>query len=143
QRSSVGQGPIGVATLDFIHDGLQEAVTANSVDGTLTFLKNMGNGVLQRDSDLAVGAGRLANGDLNADGLPDLVVGSATQGSVHVLLGSSGGLQPGATLYSAGLHNLIVDDMNQDGIPDIPVMTENREVLISNGLGGGNFTPLN
>ncbi|MCE2796424.1 MAG: VCBS repeat-containing protein [Planctomyces sp.] len=143
QRISVGQGPIGVATLDFNHDGLQDAVTANSVDGTLTFLKNMGNGVLQRDSDLAVGAGRLANGDLNADGLPDLVVGSATQGSVHVLLGSSGGLQPGATLYSAGLHNLIVDDMNQDGIPDIPVMTENREVLISNGLGGGNFTPLN
>ncbi|MFN5796287.1 MAG: FG-GAP repeat domain-containing protein, partial [Planctomyces sp.] len=143
QRFSVGQGPIGVATMDFNHDGLQDAVTANSVDGTLTFLKNMGNGVLQRDSDLAVGAGRLANGDLNADGLPDLVVGSATQGSVHVLLGSSGGLQPGATLYSAGLHNLIVDDMNQDGIPDIPVMTENREVLISNGLGGGNFTPLN
>ncbi len=144
QRFSVGEGAIGVATLEFNHDGLQDAVTANSVDGTLTFLKNMGNGVLQRDSDLAVGAwvSAVTAADYNGDGLADLVVGSATQGSVHVLLGSSGGLQPGATLfYSAGLHNLIVDDMNQDGIPDIPVMTENREVLISNGPGGGNFTP--
>ncbi|MFN5537121.1 MAG: FG-GAP repeat domain-containing protein, partial [Planctomyces sp.] len=39
QRFSVGQGPVGVATLDFNHDGLQDAVTANSLDGTLTFLK--------------------------------------------------------------------------------------------------------
>jgi hypothetical protein len=147
QRDSdlaVGAGVSAVTVADYNGDGLADLAVALPENAGVAVLygTTAGTFLAPQYTSTAPGAGRLANGDLNADGLPDLVVGSATQGSVHVLLGSSGGLQPGATLfYSSGLHNLIVDDMNQDGISDILVMTENREVLISNGLGGGNFTP--
>jgi hypothetical protein len=147
QRDSdlaVGAGVSAVTVADYNGDGLADLAVALPENAGVAVLYGTAAGTFlaPQYTSTAPGAGRLANGDLNADGLPDLVVGSATQGSVHVLLGSSGGLQSGATLfYSSGLHNLIVDDMNQDGISDILVMTENREVLISNGLGGGNFTP--
>lgn len=144
----VGSRPVYVVIGDFNRDGVQDIVTANSYDGSVSILLGKGDGTFR--SAVNYGAGNypstVAVGDFNDDGNPDLAV--ANQGSVDlaILMGNGDGTfrapgyvkTPGTDFVAAG-------DFNGDGKLDLALTYFlGSSVPILLGRGDGTFqTPVN
>jgi hypothetical protein len=98
-------------------------------------------------SELPVGAGILASGDLNGDGISDVVysippVSIPGPTSMGVAFGSPTGLHP-AGVYSQAPRSVVIADVNGDGKPDIVGglnVGPTAEVVVYLNRGDGTFT---
>ncbi len=99
-------------------------------------------------SELPVGAGILASGDLNGDGITDVVYSIPPasipgQPSLGVALGSPTGLRP-AGVYSQAPRSVVIADVNGDGKPDIVGglnVGATAELVVYLNRGDGTFAP--
>jgi hypothetical protein len=132
---------------DFNADGIQDLVTANSTDNSITVLAGDGLGAFSAMAGspfhIGVAPDSLVDADFNGDGLPDLAVASAKQGTITVLLSNAAGGFTEVTTLSAesGFCSLVTGDFNGDGIPDLAlasIATDDITVELGNGLGSFN-----
>jgi hypothetical protein len=154
---TVGQAPRAVATGDFTNDGIQDLVTCNQLDNTVSVLLGKGDGSFQPARTFATGPNRsspwsVAVGDFTGDGKLDIVTAnhdySATPNTLSVLLGNGDGTfqaprtltlpgvfppgYNGSTPLVQSVESVAVGDMNHDGKLDL-VVTAQTSFRLSNG----------
>ncbi len=154
---AVGVLPFSVAAADLDGDGhldliLTDAVTDNSLFGSLTVLWGIGNGTFESiPKVLPVGALAYSTtvADVNGDGMPDLITTNTSgdtlgsNGTVSVILNNGGRtfiVKPNCPV-GAKPEFVAVGDLNHDGNPDLVVSNNSdNNVSILLGDGQGNFT---
>ncbi len=119
----LGQDARGLVIVDFDTDGVQDAVAANSGDGSFSLLRSLGDGTFDALEPLAVGPSprAVAIHDLNGDGLPDLAVTDIDNHEVKVFVGVTPGEFALCASYSVGEgpHGLVTADVDDDGVQDL------------------------
>src|SRR5690606_18059034 len=108
-------GPTSVAVADITRDGVPDLVTTESITGTLSVRRGLGNGAFAPPVSTAVGAtGKIVVADFDGVNGPDVAVISP----LTVLLndGAGGLLAPVAYPGSAG-QEVAVGDIDLDGVP--------------------------
>src|SRR5260370_22943215 len=90
---------------DVNRDGDSDIVIANGLEGSITVLRNKGDGTFAVGMTYSVGdaANALAVGDVNRDGYPDIVTASGLDNSVTVLRNKGDGTFAKDTNYNVGL----------------------------------------
>jgi hypothetical protein len=153
--SATGPAPTSVATGDLDGDGRPDLAVANSTDvgrpGTVSVLRNLGNGTFAAKVDYATGSQPLsvAIGDLDADGRSDLVVANRSSDSVSVMRNTSVG--NGTITFAAKVDyatgfwpfTVAVGDFDADGRPDLVVANSGSNtvsVLRNTSLAGGDVS---
>jgi trimeric autotransporter adhesin len=156
-------GYIDCANID--HDGVVELIVTNWESGTVSVLKNNGDGTFATMTEIGTYQGWAPNivtsSDLNGDGNIDLIIGGMHNYgtlNVSVFLGNGDGTFSGKQDYlvgNFGLDWLTSTDINGDGRPDLIVSNEmtvdyDLSRYVSNGFsvfmnsGDGTFTsPVN
>ena len=146
-RYDVGARPMSIATADLDRDGHLDVVVVNSGDGTLTVLRGIGGGRLQRMAT-AVPAGtnpsNLDAVDLDRDGDADLVIANHETSNVTVLLNDGKARftpAPGSPFDTGArqhLHGVATGDFDGDGWVDVAVESEaTKEVRVLRGSPDG------
>lgn len=134
QDYATGKGPAGVCVADFDNDGKLDIAAVNSLDYSISVLKNTSlNGIIgfaPKQNYIANEARSIALGDFDGDGKPDLAVYSYTSG-LSASLGnvfkntSTAGNIAFAAKYDYPSNNIPyayngkVADMDGDGKPDL------------------------
>ncbi len=168
---SVGSFPAGLLVADLDADGLDDLMVANANDGSVVFLKGLGNSdyFAPAGPPIAVGATPrgIAMGDLDEDGKTDLAVANEGEadtlpGSVSVLRGQGDGSftlilqpnpeepeeEPGEPGLPAelGTRAVAIGDIDGDEHLDILALNSRaNSISIFLGVGDGTFsvsTPL-
>jgi len=144
-----GSLPTGVAAGDFNNDGHQDAVVANSGDGTISV--HLGDGQGGFGSPLTIATGPLAfnvmAADLNGDSNLDLVVcnyanPNSDPGDVSILLGQGDGTFTAPSNMDAQNQPIasFIADFNGDGNNDLVVCNyESTSISVFLGKGDGSF----
>lgn len=93
----VGDGPHGLTITDLTGDGAPDIAVANAGAGTVTVLKNAGDGTfggVMTGGDLVAegGAGEVIAVRIDADATVDLISSNFTAGSLSVFFGQGGGV---------------------------------------------------
>lgn len=149
-----GGGPVAVAVADFDGDGKQDIAAANSVDNTVSIIRNSsvsGSTSFQFKVDYptATNPQAIAVGDFDLDGRPDIVTANFTNsGSISILrntstLGISFAAKQDISMGSF-TSSVAVGDLNRDGKLDIVVTNANSNnvsVLLNNAVGTIGFAP--
>jgi len=146
----VGGGARSLVLADLNGDGKLDAVTANSIDNTVSVLLGTGDGAFQTRTDYAAGAGvsSVAVGDLNGDGKLDLVASNGQNNSITVFLGRGDGTFPIGTEYPVRYtyQDLVLGDVNGDGQLDLVAAAAGSQpddfsdaISVSLGNGDGTF----
>ena len=121
----VGRLPRCVLLRDIDGDGHADLIAANQLDGTVSVLRNLGDGKLDDKVDVATGSSpfSIAVGDFDGDGHPDLAVTNFTIGKVSILTNDGRGSFVGRVEYSSGPSPASVDvgDVDNDGRLDLVV----------------------
>lgn len=138
-----GLGPQEVLVADLDRDGRPDVVTADSLDGTVSVLRNQGGGALAPAARYPVARGphSLAVADFNGDGWADLAVGCGGN-VITVLLNRKDGTFPrdgGARYGAAGQGPPAVGaaDIDRDGWQDLVVInSQGRPVVLPNRKDG-------
>jgi hypothetical protein len=112
-----------IATADFDGDGYLDLAIVNSSLGSVSVLRNAGDGTFPTHNEYAVGADpqTVQIADVTTDGFADLVVDNAFDATISVLAGQGNGAFSPQVAYgaSAGLAGLQVGDVDNDGRIDI------------------------
>ncbi len=89
-----GVNPSGMTAADFDIDGLTDLAVANQDSATVSFLPNLGGGVLGTPAGSAVGTSPqpIAGADLDGNGSQDLAVVNVDSGTVSVLMNQGTGV---------------------------------------------------
>ena len=143
----------GFVAGDFTGDGRPDIVVTNGGDrvtgaapGTVTLLRNNGNGTFQAATNIATGQplpGDAAAGDMNGDGLLDLVfTTTGTFKGLTVMLGNGDGTFQAATQYGTASSptSIQVVDVNGDGRLDLLASVQGTPGSATVFLGNGNGT---
>lgn len=145
----VGRSPVLLLSGDIDADGRIDVLAVNSGSATVSLLRNVGAGRLERLADVQVPgaqprAARLA--DVDRDGDLDLIVSSLQTHDAHVFLGEGTGIFSHRETVAVGEkpHSLELADFDSDGPVDlaIPVFedaTGQGEVYFFSGRGDGTF----
>lgn len=137
-----GLYPNAVVVGDFNNDGLQDVVTANMQNHSVSVLLGQSDGTFQAPRSSPAGewfAYSLTTSDLNRDGKLDLVVSNTGSHQISVLLGHGNGTFAKPTQYGVATNPnaVAVGDLNGDGTPDLCVANGNGSVSVLLGNGDG------
>jgi hypothetical protein len=132
-----GYAPLSIVVADFDGDGIQDLVTANSGENSVSILLGLGNANFALPVHYAVGQfpQSVAVGDLNGDGRPDLISANNGSNSISVLLGTGGGSFGAKADFDTRFrpYSVAVADLNRDGKLD--VVTANSTVFVDYNTG--------
>ncbi len=130
----VDEGPIGVTTGDFNHDGRPDIATANRGTNSVSILFNLGNGTF--GNEINYPAGREPYGiyskDINQDGNIDILVPNHRGNSVFVLVNDGNGEFSNLNyefLVGSGPTKLVVADVNDDQSEDALTVNLNTNTV--------------
>src|SRR5262249_7051005 len=121
-----GASPSSIAVAQLDSDPGPDIVVTNTTAGTVSVLRNNGDGTFGPRVPFPVGAApsSVAVGDLNGDAFPDLAVTNQDGDSVSVLLGNgAGAFSASATLFgfhtptSVGIGRLVTQPVRGPGGP--------------------------
>jgi FG-GAP-like repeat/RTX calcium-binding nonapeptide repeat (4 copies)/FG-GAP repeat len=143
----VGQDPVAAAVADLSGNGIDDIVTANRTDNTVSVLLGTGNGSFLPQQTYPVGSSPsdILITDLNHDGIPDIITTNAGSNNISVLLGNGNGTFQPAETFAVGADpvSLATGDFTGAGIPDLVVGNSTGQsisILLGNGGVGGTFT---
>ncbi len=151
---ATGLNPRAVAIGDMNGDGIADIITVGGDGGVhgsqVSVLLGDGHGFFSAHTDYAGSSrypfGTLSLADIDGDGHLDVVASGPFNGvtSIYIFYGNGDGtLQPSVEVPSTGdLFAARVADINHDGIPDLVAGTNQDQVAVLLGTGGGNFAPL-
>ena len=138
-------GPSALRVTDFDGDGVNDVVTANAFDGTVSVLRGTTGGALVKLFDEKVGNSSLSSpsdlalADLDGDGRLDIVTANSVEGSITVLLRTATAFQPAVNYKAgAGASALALADVNGDGKTDVVVangQANTVQVFLNQGSG--------
>jgi hypothetical protein len=130
-----GNGSRSIAVADIDGDSDRDLAIANQDPGSVTVLKNRGNGDFYETvaSPIAIGGfatNAVVAADFDSDADPDLAVADGSlSGTVHLLRNHGGGTfaEPGTSPEAVGSVPLALSaaDLNNDSEPDLAVANEN------------------
>ena len=148
-----GAGATSVQSADFTGNGLNDLVTADSQDNTVSVALANGDGTFQPPVAYAVGQDpeALVLADVTGNGIPDLVVLNVGDRSVSVLLGNGDGTFQTAQTITLNFDpsfipvRLALGDFTGAGHIDLAVLqrspqTGHAAVLVLRGHGDGTFS---
>jgi Ca2+-binding RTX toxin-like protein len=137
-----GVYPTATAVADLRGDGLDDVITANKRNNTVSVLLGIGNGKFLPPQVLSVGPSptNLLVTDLNGDGIPDIVTTNAGNNTISVLLGRGNGTFKKAETFSVGADPVSVAAGDLTGNGKIDLVTADAtgnslSVLMGNGDG--------
>ncbi|MCC6300837.1 MAG: VCBS repeat-containing protein, partial [Anaerolineales bacterium] len=124
-----------MAVGDVNNDGLDDVVTVDFSDNTISLFSQTGAGELAERVTYATNSGpdAIAIGDVNNDGLNDVAVAHHTSAMIGVFIQKADGTLDAMTTYpsvSAGFDDIAIGDVNGDGLNDVVKM--NGQGLNSN-----------
>ena len=142
-----GAQPQGVEVKDIDGDGRPDLLVANTGDGTVSILRNIGvTGSLTTNSfalkvDIATGSGcdSVAVEDLDGDGKPDVVTANNGDGTLSVLRNISAPGSITTNSFAARVDvavssqpiQLVIGDLDGDGKPDLTVTCYLPQTIVS------------
>lgn len=137
-----GSAPRALAATDLNGDGRIDLAVANEDSGTVSVLRNKGDGTFAAKVDHGTGSGprSIAASDLDGDGSPDLVVANGDSDTVSVLFNQGDGTFAAKIDYftSPGVLAVATADLNGDGKLDI-VASHVDGVRVLRNQGDGTF----
>jgi FG-GAP-like repeat/PASTA domain len=139
---ATGEGPDSLGAGDLDGDGRPDLATANYSSGTVSVLRNRGDGRFEGKRDYTAGMHPYlvtpAPFDLNGDGKPDLLVDSGAGISVFLNRGD-GSFDPKRD-YAVGESIEAVTDLNGDDRPDLVAVNSDANTLsVLLNQGDGSF----
>jgi hypothetical protein len=145
---NVGGSPRAVIAADLDRDGMNDIVTANYTDSSISILMNKGEGLFEESVRFEVvfyypyGPTSVAAADLDGDSAIDLAVGCLRSGGVYVLRNTGDGTFENYGLCFADhqVKDIIVADLDSDDDYDlVTVGGSGYNVSIFQNDGTGNF----
>ena len=143
---ATGAAPKNLTSADIDQDGDLDLVVPNIDGGTVSILRNNGNGTFAPKLDLSTGItlpSRVAAGDINNDGLVDLVTTSVNlSGSIAIHTNTGGSVFNRSIINNGRVH----DDVKLadiDGDQDLDMLLTNRiddRIIVLSNNGAGSFT---
>lgn len=132
--------------VDLNGDGLEDAVTADGSDGTVSVRLGNADGTFGARLDYPAGLTprALALGDVTGDGVPDVVVNSGQFTPRYYVLAGLGDGTLGAPQFftvPSAVYDLALADLNGDGLLDFLGGTGSQQVHVRLGIAGGDFAP--
>lgn len=126
-NSTVGAGPVSLATAYLSGSGHLDLVVANENATTLSVLIGNNNGTFsaqQTPPTVGKNAISVVAGNFGGNGFPDLAVAFSQSQEISVLIGNGDGTFGTATPYAIGTYpsSMVSADFNGDGKPDIAVI---------------------
>lgn len=142
---AVGPAPMNVAVANVNLDGLDDIITANSGDNTISLVLSNVNLAFNSAISYTVGNSPrgLAIADMNLDGLDDVVVACDGSDSLYVLLNNGlGTLNEAYSIHvPSGGSSVAAADFNNDGLVDLALGTYSpMGVTVCLNQGNNNFT---
>ncbi|HLG93272.1 MAG TPA: VCBS repeat-containing protein, partial [candidate division Zixibacteria bacterium] len=140
----VGNTPASIVAADLDGDGRPDLVVANFGNGTVSVLRNHGDGTFASKVDYSIGLPfsypkAVFAADFTGDGKPDVSVANSGTHTVRILKNNGDGTLSANVEYGTGDYptSVIGTDLNGDGKPDLAVAStfNTVSVLLNNGDG--------
>ncbi len=140
----VGTAPLAIVSADFNGDGHADVVTASNDSGTVSLLRNLGDGTFAAQVTYAVGSEprSVHVADFDADGHLDLVVANSGSDTVSILRNQGDGTFAAQVTYAVGSQPRVVVAADVDGDGHADIATVNRtsgDVSVLRNQGDGTF----
>ena len=140
---TVGKNPTSITTADFNQDGMNDLITTNIGDSSLSILFGNGDGTFKEQVQIRVAKEprALTLNDFNGDGVLDIAVACSGSDQIAIYYGLPNGTFGTGPRY--GVHKSPVSiasgDVNGDRNADLMMALRNDKVKVSLGTGDGTF----